>query len=207
MRLRVVGIDSSIEMLSLAGRLVPAASLAMADMTEVEFTAGSFAAIVAWDLFHVDRRHHRGMYSNFARRLRPGGRVLFTSGGTGDEGFTSSMFGEEFFYRSHPPDEVRACLREAGLSVLTQEPDEPFDKGHVSFLVVKWQDTSLRASITVDLPALFLPTMIVLRLSGITWSLKQRKLMRRNSVSIYAPCALLVAGTIATDQGLRRRSW
>jgi SAM-dependent methyltransferase len=100
--LRVVGVDSSIELLRLARRNVPAALLLLADMTEVELANGSFAAIVAWDsLFHVDRRRHREMYGKFARWLRPGGRVLFTSGGTGDEGFTSSMFGEERAAKAH----------------------------------------------------------------------------------------------------------
>jgi cyclopropane fatty-acyl-phospholipid synthase-like methyltransferase len=137
-RLRVIGVDSSLEMLRLARRDVPAASLVLADMTEVEFAAGSFAAIVAWDsLFHVDRRHHLTMYEKFARWLRPGGRVLFTSGGTGDEGFTSSMFGEEFFYSSYPPDEVASYVAAAGLVVLRRELDEAAGKGHVSFVAEK----------------------------------------------------------------------
>jgi cyclopropane fatty-acyl-phospholipid synthase-like methyltransferase len=137
-RLQVVGVDSSIEMLRLARRNVPGAHLVLADMTEVEVADGSVAAIVAWDsLFHVDRRQHRDMYGKFARWLRPGGRVLFTSGGTGNEGFTSSMFGEEFFYSSYPPDQVAAYLDEAGLVILRRELDEPRDKGHVSFLAEK----------------------------------------------------------------------
>jgi cyclopropane fatty-acyl-phospholipid synthase-like methyltransferase len=136
--LRVVGVDSSIELLRLARRNVPAALLLLADMTEVELANGSFAAIVAWDsLFHVDRRRHREMYGKFARWLRPGGRVLFTSGGTGDEGFTSSMFGEEFFYSSFTPDQVATYLRAAGLTILRRELDEPRDKGHVTFVAEK----------------------------------------------------------------------
>ncbi len=136
--LRVVGVDSSIEMLRIARRNVPGPSLVLADTTQLGLKPGSFAAIVAWDsLFHVDRRHHRNMYSNFARWLRPGGRVLFTSGGTGDEGFTSSMFGAEFFYSGYPPDEVSSYLAAAGLVVLQRELDEPRDKGHVSFMAEK----------------------------------------------------------------------
>jgi cyclopropane fatty-acyl-phospholipid synthase-like methyltransferase len=136
--LRVIGVDSSIEMLRLARRNVPTALLVLADMTEVELQDGAFAAIVAWDsLFHVDRSDHRAMYGKFARWLRPGARVLFTSGGSGDAGFTSSMFGEEFFYSGYPPSEVASYLRAAGLTVLTQELDEPRDKGHVSFLAEK----------------------------------------------------------------------
>ncbi|HKB77227.1 MAG TPA: class I SAM-dependent methyltransferase, partial [Myxococcales bacterium] len=44
--LRVVGVDSSIELLRLARRNVPAALLLLAEMTEVELANGSFAAIV-----------------------------------------------------------------------------------------------------------------------------------------------------------------
>ncbi|MFL5312414.1 MAG: class I SAM-dependent methyltransferase [Myxococcales bacterium] len=136
--LRVVGVDSSMEMLRLARGNVPGALLVLADMTQVELADGSFTAIVAWDsLFHVDRRHHRDMYGKFARWLRPGGRVLFTSGGSGDEGFTSRMFDEEFSYSGYPPDEVATYLRTTGLTILRRELDEPRDKGHVSFLSEK----------------------------------------------------------------------
>jgi ubiquinone/menaquinone biosynthesis C-methylase UbiE len=97
-QLRVIGVDSAVEMLRLARKSVPGALLVLGDITEVEFADGSFAAVVAWDsLFHVDRRH-QDMYLKFARWLRPGGRaLLFTSVGTAHEGFTSPMLGEEFF--------------------------------------------------------------------------------------------------------------
>jgi SAM-dependent methyltransferase len=60
--------------------------------------------------------------------LTPGDRVLDLGCGAGLP-ITSR--------RGYPPDEVGDYLRAAGLGILTQELDEPFDKGHVSFVAAR----------------------------------------------------------------------
>lgn len=63
---------------------------------------------------------------------------MLTSGGSEHPAFTDSMFGEEFFYDSHPPEALRAFLGTLGLRVLREEllnaPTGGRDKGRIAVL-------------------------------------------------------------------------
>ena len=133
----VTGVDGSAGMLALARHTMPTARLVQARMEEVELT-DTFAAIVAWDsLFHIDRAHHAAIYEKLARWIAPGGRLLLSSGGTADAGFTSEMHGHTFFYSSWTPDEVARLLAAAGFVVELSEIDQPYDRGHVAIVARK----------------------------------------------------------------------
>lgn len=133
----VTGVDGSAAMLALAARHVPAARLMQARLEIVELPE-TFAAIVAWDsLFHVDRQHHAAIYRKFSRWLMPGGRLLLSSGGTEDPGFTELMHGEVFYYSSWSPEKVSTLLGDAGLAVEFCEMDQPAGRGHVAILARK----------------------------------------------------------------------
>jgi SAM-dependent methyltransferase len=78
-----VGLDFSREQLRLAGRTVPAADRVQGDLTELPFSAGSFDAVVAyWSVIHVPLADHPTVFEEFARVLRPGGRLLACEGAT-----------------------------------------------------------------------------------------------------------------------------
>lgn len=133
----VTGVDGSAAMLALAQRTVPAARWVQARLETFE-SEETFAAIVAWDsLFHVDRQHHAKIYEKFACWLRPGGRLLLSSGGTENPGFTDRMHGETFYYSSWAPEKVTALLGEAGFEVERCECDQPEGRGHVALLARK----------------------------------------------------------------------
>jgi len=133
----VTGVDGSAAMLALARKSVPAARLVQARLESVELDE-TFAAIVAWDsLFHVDRQHHAESYGKFARWLAPGGRLLLSSGGTDDPGFTDRMHGEIFYYSSWTPEKVTALLGAAGFEVERCELDQPEGRGHVAIVARK----------------------------------------------------------------------
>ena len=75
----VTGVDFSARQLELARRLVPAANLIKADMTEVDFPPGSFDAAVAfYSIIHVPRTEHPALLGKIHRWLRPGGAFLAT---------------------------------------------------------------------------------------------------------------------------------
>jgi cyclopropane fatty-acyl-phospholipid synthase-like methyltransferase len=94
---------------------------------------GQFAAAVVWDsLFHVERERHREIFRLLSGWLEPGGRLLLSAGGSGDEGFTSEMFGQEFFYSGWEPEQTLALLHEAGFEVRFWEVDEPSSRGHIA---------------------------------------------------------------------------
>jgi ubiquinone/menaquinone biosynthesis C-methylase UbiE len=76
-----VGLDFSGEQLRLAAEHAPDASLARGDMTALPFDEGAFDAAVAfWSLIHVPLADHETVIEEFARVLRPGGRLLVCEG-------------------------------------------------------------------------------------------------------------------------------
>lgn len=76
-----VGLDFSREQLRLAGENVPGAPLVRGDMTALPFCDDAFDAATAFhSLIHVPLDDHRTVVDEFARVLRPGGRVLLTEG-------------------------------------------------------------------------------------------------------------------------------
>ena len=129
---RVVGVDQSAGMLEVARRVVPEAELIHGDMLEVEF-GGGFSAAVAWDsIFHVERARHEAVFRKLAASLEPGGRLLLSTGGDGNEGFTSEMYGQSFFYSGHEPEVARGLLEAAGFEIERWEVDDPSSRGHVA---------------------------------------------------------------------------
>lgn len=76
-----VGLDFSGEQLQLAAEHAPGAALVRGDMTSLPFAAETFDAVVAyWSLIHIPLEDHRTVIDEFARVLRPGGRVLVCEG-------------------------------------------------------------------------------------------------------------------------------
>jgi cyclopropane fatty-acyl-phospholipid synthase-like methyltransferase len=134
---RVAGLDGSARMVELARQAVPEADFLHGDMRTAE-VAGPFDAVVAWDsVFHLPRSEHAAMFGRFGSWLRPGGRLLVSLGGSGDDGFTSEMHGETFFYSGHEPSEALELLRGAGFRIEHWEVDDPSSRGHIAVLAVR----------------------------------------------------------------------
>lgn len=134
---RVVCVDESARMLEIARRVVPGAELVRADMRGLRLE-GTFAAAVAWDsLFHVEREHHREVFRTLWALLDAGGRLLLSAGGTGHEGFTSEMYGRDFFYSAHEPAETARLLASEGFAVELCEEDDPSSRGHIAVVARK----------------------------------------------------------------------
>jgi cyclopropane fatty-acyl-phospholipid synthase-like methyltransferase len=127
----LTGVDGSAAMLAIARRLLPGARLIQGRLETVVLT-DTFAAAIAWDsLFHIDREHHAAIYEMLAACIAPGGRLLLTSGGTEDAGFTDQMHGDTFYYSSWSPEKVVTLLERAGFAVELRELDQPDGRGHV----------------------------------------------------------------------------
>ncbi|NUB91579.1 class I SAM-dependent methyltransferase [Haloterrigena sp. SYSU A558-1] len=76
-----VGVDFSREQLELAAANAPIASLVRGDLTDLPVRDGTFDAVIALhSLIHVPVDDHRTVLEEFARVLRPGGRVLVSEG-------------------------------------------------------------------------------------------------------------------------------
>ena len=121
----VTGVDLSEGQLELARRLVPGATFLKADMTELDFDAGTFDAVVAFhSIIHVPREEHLALLGKIYRWLVPGGLFLATLtltdfvGEDGDwEGWGAPMRWSHY-------DAVTnvAMLRRAGFDVVYAEP-------------------------------------------------------------------------------------
>ncbi|MGH9908253.1 MAG: class I SAM-dependent methyltransferase [Pyrinomonadaceae bacterium] len=134
---RVVGVDQSAAMLEIASRVVPEAELIQADMCELSL-AERFAAVIAWDsIFHVPRDHHRAIFQRVFSLLDSNGWFLLSAGGSGQEGFTSEMFGQTFFYSGYEPEEALDLLRAEGFAIDLCEEDDPTSRGHIAIIARK----------------------------------------------------------------------
>jgi cyclopropane fatty-acyl-phospholipid synthase-like methyltransferase len=134
---RVTGVDQSEKMLEIAKQEVPEAEFIHGDMINVQLANG-FGAAVAWDsIFHVERKHHSGIFHKLAKSLEHGGRLLLSAGGSGAEDFTSEMFGQTFSYSGHEPDVTRKLLEAEGFRIEVWEVDDPSSRGHIAVIATR----------------------------------------------------------------------
>lgn len=116
----VVGLDASRGQLQRATANAPAAVLVQGDMTGLPFREGTFDAVTAChSLIHVPVDQHRVVLEAFERVLRPGGRLLLTTGGTEWSGSNPDWLdsGTEMHWSMAGPEAARDRLQAVGFSV------------------------------------------------------------------------------------------
>ncbi len=112
-----VGLDISRRGLDLASETVPVARLVHGEMSALPFAADSFDALTAYHaVFHVERDRHPDVYAEFARVLRPGGRLLMTLPSGRFETVRRGWMGGRMFFSAPGRDPTLAQLREAGFT-------------------------------------------------------------------------------------------
>ena len=121
----VTGVDLSEGQLDLARRLVPGATFLKADMTELDFDAGTFDAVVAFhSIIHVPREEHPALLGKIYRWLVSGGLFLATLTLTdfvGEDGDWEG-WGAPMRWSHYDAETNVAMLRRAGLNVVYAEP-------------------------------------------------------------------------------------
>ena len=119
----VTGVDSSPRLLARAAAALPGGEWVRADMRALEF-GRRFDAVLAWhSLFHLDHADQRRTLPLLAAHVAPGGRLMFTSG-TSHGVAMGEWQGEPLFHASLAPEEYRAILTEAGLTVESYSPGD-----------------------------------------------------------------------------------
>ena len=117
-----IGLDVSRRALELAADTVPAAHLVQAGMCDIPLRADSVDAVTAYHaVFHVPRADHPEVYREFARVLRPGGRLLMTLPSGRFETVRDGWMGGRMFFSAPGRDATRSQLREAGFGDLRTE--------------------------------------------------------------------------------------
>jgi len=132
----VTGVDLSGVQIRRARRLVPGASLVLADATRVAFRAAAFDAVVClYTLIHLPLEEQPGLLGRIAGWLRPGGWLLAT---TGQDAWTGTeegwLGGSATMWWSHADAATyRDWIARAGLEVAAQEFVPEGAGGHALF--------------------------------------------------------------------------
>jgi cyclopropane fatty-acyl-phospholipid synthase-like methyltransferase len=123
-RHRATGIDVSSAQVEAAVRNVPTARVLRGDVGSYAFATGSFDAIVAfYVLEHLPREEHRALFERFARWLRPGGFLLFTTEAGEDPGTVGEWLDVPMFFSQFAPAETAALVEAAGFDLVAADDE------------------------------------------------------------------------------------
>ncbi|MDZ7850394.1 MAG: class I SAM-dependent methyltransferase [Halodesulfurarchaeum sp.] len=144
-----IGLDISREQLRLAIETAPETPLLQGEMTAIPLPASSVDAVVAlYSIIHVPREEHRAVFEEWARVLRPGGWLLFTSGTEEWAGRNPDWLdsGVEMVWSYPGPEETGAALDRAGFALESTAPvpDSLADDGEKQYFLARRRGTPTR---------------------------------------------------------------
>jgi len=117
-----IGLDFARQGLLLAAKTDPEARLVQADMQTLPLADGTVEAATAYyAVFHVPRARHPAVYREFARVLKPGGRLLMTLPSGRFETVRRGWMGGSMFFSAPGRESTLQQLREAGFENLRTE--------------------------------------------------------------------------------------
>lgn len=121
-RFRLTGVDLSGAQLARARERVPEAEYLHADLTTVEFPAGSLSAVASfYVLNHVPRELLAPLFGRIRTWLRPGGLFLATLGASDLQGWTGDFLGAPSYFSGYPPETNRRLLSDAAFTLVRDE--------------------------------------------------------------------------------------
>ncbi|MCA9878700.1 MAG: methyltransferase domain-containing protein [Thermomicrobiales bacterium] len=127
---RVTGVDGSGRSIALARQNVLNAAFLQADMTQVEFPAESFAAVIScYAIIHVPRAEHAALLRRIAGWLQPGGLLLATMGAAAAEGTEDDWLGAPMYFSHFDAATNERLVVEAGLELVEAVLDAADEDG------------------------------------------------------------------------------
>src|SRR5215470_539756 len=133
--MRVTGVDSSPEMVTLARHRMPDQEWIVADMRTLALDR-RFDGILAWDsYFHLAHEAQRAMFAVFDAHAGNDAVLMFNTGP--DHGEAASTFtfkGEELYHASLAPAEYRALLDRIGFQVVHHIANDVRSGGRTAWL-------------------------------------------------------------------------
>lgn len=125
---RVTGVDSSPSLIALCRARMPQQQWIVADMRDLDL-ADRHDGILAWNsFFHLPIDAQRRMFPIFAKHLRSGGPLMFTSGTQHGETF-GCWQGERLYHASLDTEEYRMLLRVHDFALIDHVPNDPTTGG------------------------------------------------------------------------------
>lgn len=130
-RHRVLGVDISARQVRLARERVPAAEFRRAEMTTLDFPAGTWDAVTAfYALTHLPCAEQAAMVDRIARWLRPGGLLLATfSAAGGPDCVQPEFLGAPMVFGGPPAAVTRTALAGAGFELLISQAVTQYEPG------------------------------------------------------------------------------
>ena len=122
---RVVGLDSSIGMLTHFRDTLSGTPVVRGDARQCPFLNAGFDAVISWGMmFHLPRGDQAAVLASVSRVLKPGAPFLFTGAeieGAQDDGITGRMNGVTFHYYAVPS--YGTLLAEHGFTLVDVHDD------------------------------------------------------------------------------------
>ena len=130
---KVVGIDTSESLIREAATNLPDAEWHVIDMREYRDDR-RFDGVIAWhSFFHLIQIDQRKMFARFSELVRPGGKLMFTSGPKSAVTI-GDWEGEPLFHASLSQGEYTALLDASGFDLLEAKVDDPDTGGATVWL-------------------------------------------------------------------------
>jgi cyclopropane fatty-acyl-phospholipid synthase-like methyltransferase len=143
----VTGVDISSVQVERARTIVPRADFICADMTEVDFPAQSFAAIVSlYAIIHVPLDEQPALFAKLFDWLQPAGYLLVTVGSrawTGTEADWLDISGATMFWSHADVKTYESWLTESGFKLRWSKFIPEGDGGHQLILAQKPENKSV----------------------------------------------------------------
>lgn len=137
-RCQVTGVDISPVQIDRAEKLVPGARFVCGDITELDFPASSFDAIVSfYTVIHVPREQQPEMFRKMARWLAPGGMLMLTVAAVEWTGTEAEWHGAEMYWSHAGRDVYCEWLLELGIEILAEQFIPEGNGGHPVFIARK----------------------------------------------------------------------
>lgn len=121
---KIIGVDSAASLIRAARTSLPDAEWHVADMRRYGDEL-LFDGVIAWhSFFHLTQSDQRSILPRFTQFLRPGGRLLFTSG-PGPGVTIGDWEGEPLFHASLSQEEYKSLLHEGGFDHIETKARDP----------------------------------------------------------------------------------
>ena len=126
---RITGIDISERCIEMASHLNPAMTFQVMDMMNTDFDADSFDGLIAfYSIIYTPREHAPGLFGEFHRILKPGGKLLVVVKKGEQEGLLNDEWyeGTEVYFTHFLEADLTGYCRLKGLTVLSVETRCPY---------------------------------------------------------------------------------